>query len=867
MAANLFLSLGGLATVFASTDKINVTFRRAWTLWPGRIEARDLRVVFQDHNLQWSLDIARVSFDPELRELLHRTFHARDVRGEGAIFRVRHRVEPWSKDEPSVRALAPIPEFATPAVFEARVPPAPVSDADYRLWTVELDTVNVGVTEAWIQQFRYVGSGRASGAFRLRAARELWVGPASLKLEPGRLSVGEYVLSPDLAGRVDCVVHPFDVRRPDGREVLRFISAAVDLRAPHFSPAVVELFFPRADLHAKAEGGELLIAARAEHGMLASGSTIELRQQSLSVRHPLLELELERGTLIAKAGADGRGEVRLEAHGGKVRLAGVRGAPLSVDDLRGGVTSSSLDTTADWSLGPIMLETAELFVPDVSLFNRLFPHEDWRLSGGASRISASGSYAEGELSGDAALSLQGVKVASADTVLDVDGRATVACSRAKLATRSGVGRVTLVLKHAVLAADAGGKHLSARADNLSLSSKVVRLANGNLDVDMHASAKAIEGTYGREAFRGSAELELRGTSLDRAHGRGRIGLELAVRDFSAADSASDAACPWSTVAVAKLHGEALLRGEQDAHLRFSGALSKIKVAWGDFSTRAASAELVADSDQSPTLGRAGETLLALKLHGAKLESGSGAPLGWDATVPVLVVKAELGREQKTLAGPVQLVANGARARIGRTSFHADVAAAISIKLLELDERRALASASLRVSRLGMQLGTNEVKDWWADVAINSVDVSARENLDLVGAFRAKMRDALPALTALAKEGDLPGWVPDIFPLEKLEGSGTVERHCRRTALGLDFLRGGPFASSGRVESVTDAVRGAFVVRFAAGNPLSAGVHFDDEDSGVTLFAGKGWLDEQYAKLAARQGPKAQCLPEPPRCGR
>ena len=82
-----------------------------------------------------------------------------------------------------VAALPQIPEFRGPAVFESWVPEPPLTDEEYNLWTVHLEGVDVGVREAWVQQFRYVGDGRARGKFRLRAARSLWVGPASLELE------------------------------------------------------------------------------------------------------------------------------------------------------------------------------------------------------------------------------------------------------------------------------------------------------------------------------------------------------------------------------------------------------------------------------------------------------------------------------------------------------------------------------------------------------------------------------------------------------------------------------------------------------------------------------------------------------------
>ena len=143
------------------------------------------------------------------------------VRGDGVVFRIRHRVAPERAARPEVAALAPIPEFETPAVFEATVPKPPISDQEYDLWTVELGDVDVGVSELWVQQFRFRGSARAHGAFRLKPARSLWVGPAELELGSGRLSAGAETVAENLEGRIDCQVSPFDVRVPEGRQVLR----------------------------------------------------------------------------------------------------------------------------------------------------------------------------------------------------------------------------------------------------------------------------------------------------------------------------------------------------------------------------------------------------------------------------------------------------------------------------------------------------------------------------------------------------------------------------------------------------------------------------------------------------------------------
>ena len=468
IGANLFLSCGGLSKLFASTNTIDAKFRSAWTIWPGHVHIRGLRVVFQDKNLQWSLDVERAQLVLRLTELTSRAFHAESVSGDGAVFRFRHRVDPWSRNDPSVRALAPISEFPGTAVFEAGAPEAPLTDEKYDLWTVHLENVDVGVSEVWVQQFRYVGSGRARGAFRLRPARTVWVGPASLTLESGRLTAGHYRLSPALAGRVECVVHPFDVRKPDGREVLRFISARVDLRAPGFSPAAIELFLPQENTSAIAEGGDLVVNARMDRGTILSPSELVLRQRGLVVEHPRGKLEFERAALVAHADGDGHGEARWELGNGKLTLRTSPAAPVRVDDVKASVVSSSLDAARDWTVLEAELQELRGFAPDVRWFNGFLAQTDWVSSRGEAGISARGRYEGGELEGNVQAALRDVRAQSSDSKLVVDGRATLTWSKARVSELRGLVTGDLIGGHVALERgatmfEANGVRVEARA--------------------------------------------------------------------------------------------------------------------------------------------------------------------------------------------------------------------------------------------------------------------------------------------------------------------------------------------------------------------------------------------------------------------
>ena len=58
LVANAFL-MGWAKRLFSSGSDLVVNYERAYTLWPGQVELRELRVVFSDDNVQFSLDLPR----------------------------------------------------------------------------------------------------------------------------------------------------------------------------------------------------------------------------------------------------------------------------------------------------------------------------------------------------------------------------------------------------------------------------------------------------------------------------------------------------------------------------------------------------------------------------------------------------------------------------------------------------------------------------------------------------------------------------------------------------------------------------------------------------------------------------------------
>ena len=225
LAANLFLRLGGVQMALAGADEVQVTFRASVVSLAWARPHRGFRIAFEDRNLQFSIEIPHVDVTVQLRALLRQTFYATQVNGSGLVFRVRKRVDPREADRPVVRAFPPVNDFDDRALYISGPPPPPRDHAHFHPWTLHIENVDVEVHELWVQMFRYQGTARATGAFRLVPATRPLGRTCYLRFASGSVVTGPYDLVTNVAGTVDCTVHDFDVQG----DVLPFISMKIVL--------------------------------------------------------------------------------------------------------------------------------------------------------------------------------------------------------------------------------------------------------------------------------------------------------------------------------------------------------------------------------------------------------------------------------------------------------------------------------------------------------------------------------------------------------------------------------------------------------------------------------------------------------------
>lgn len=446
VAANLCLAYGGVATFFVGTESIKAEVVSGWTVIPGVIHARGVRITYQDHNVQTLIQLDSIEVALSLPELSRRVFHATRVQGEGLVFRFRHRVQPEEKGEPRVQALPPIPGFEDPPVFRVRIPEPPIPDAGYRLWKIQLQNVNVQIKELWVQQFRYLGHGRASGTFELEPARRLKVGSAALALDPGRVLVAGTSAFTEFAGQIDCTVLPLDVRVSEGLAVLRNISAHTQLTGNVAGVEWIKLFLPpNSDTQIEQMGAHLTIDTDLRRGVLAPSSRISLAGDTLRAGHRSILVEATGPWSIVAIGEPKQGGGRVEAKVSRGHLSwrGRIGPRLAIRGVVAGVSSTGLDTTGAWAVRSADLALDELVAPDLGIFSD-FPLGGLRLRSGSGVLHGRGSYSKGILSGAAALNVREAVAEVAET--QIRGAATLNVAARAFQWGRGTGSFDLGLR-------------------------------------------------------------------------------------------------------------------------------------------------------------------------------------------------------------------------------------------------------------------------------------------------------------------------------------------------------------------------------------------------------------------------------------
>jgi hypothetical protein len=268
-------------------ERFLLQYDSAWTLWPGVVHVRGVRIRGQTPSVQWWGSVDRGILWVRLWSLQDREFIAGPVQGTGVSFRLRRRADAPRRRTVTRRELEPpIPGFSNPPDRkpEELYPRAP-SRQRRDPWHIRLAGITFdGVREIWIEEYRFAGKGIATGGFDLRLRKSFELDPTRLNVTSGDLFLGDRPVLAAAKGRILGWIEPFSPAGHRGWDVLQFVSGHASFGGRVRSLEFLDLHFRKTQwLDMRSGGGPVDVDLRMQRGRILPGSRLEGRPQDVSV--------------------------------------------------------------------------------------------------------------------------------------------------------------------------------------------------------------------------------------------------------------------------------------------------------------------------------------------------------------------------------------------------------------------------------------------------------------------------------------------------------------------------------------------------------------------------------------------------------
>ncbi|HEX7666362.1 MAG TPA: hypothetical protein VF407_17670, partial [Polyangiaceae bacterium] len=234
VASNVMLRTRIFRDIMAfDPESMTLEYESAYSWFPGRIHVDGLSIRGSDSHVQWLITVEHADTFMNPFSFARQRFSASHATAEGVTFHMRTRKATGDLTPEMLASIPKIPGFAEAPII-VPVPPAP-TDADYKLWSVDLESIEAkDVTDVWVDTFRFRGHMNVEGRWLFRPLRELDLGPATVKIHDLVATNYGAPLVTDISGTVDVRIFPYDVRGPQGLDVLNQIStdAVISLDVP-----------------------------------------------------------------------------------------------------------------------------------------------------------------------------------------------------------------------------------------------------------------------------------------------------------------------------------------------------------------------------------------------------------------------------------------------------------------------------------------------------------------------------------------------------------------------------------------------------------------------------------------------------------
>ncbi len=416
-------------------EKFLLEYGSAWSIIPGRVHVRALRIRFKDSVAETYLSIDKVDTTVELLPLAKKILRFRGPRLSNASVRVRPRMHPEDVRESSMQGMATIPGFDGPplAKTEPREPP----ELD-KYWTIDLQNAEIDLRELWIDTYRFAGRARATGGFFLKPTQEFELRPSRIEVTEGVLTLANRPFGRELRGSLEARIARHDPRALDGGEMFRHMDVHAKLASVVDELGFVQKWLaPGTGTHLTGGGGSAESEVHVVAGVLRDGTWLTFKSQRALVRHPPFSAWVDSDVDLRVA--KGVASVRVLAHDLRLVRRWAESYPIESERIDLLVVTRSLDLARK----PFDDVLATLDVPRATMTNTrmltgLFG-EQVKLQGGAAYLKAHVdlSVAESLLKGTISFDAPRLAAASSSTAFAARVAVGLEVERLDLSTMTG----------------------------------------------------------------------------------------------------------------------------------------------------------------------------------------------------------------------------------------------------------------------------------------------------------------------------------------------------------------------------------------------------------------------------------------------
>ena len=280
-------AISGMPLAFGvggDSTALRFDYDSAYSILPGRVHLEGMTIRGRDRTVEWRLTLDQADVVVALIDLVHRRFHATHLRSSGFTIRARLRIDRKDARPEVMAALPPIGGLLDPPFLDDGPEPPPLTDANYNLWMIDLEDVEVNhVRELWIHTVRSEGDTHVRGRWIFRPGRWLDVGPATVDANGVDVSYGSHPLATGLRGSLAATVHPFDLRQVKGAAIFERLSTDGRLRGRAMVAGALHLLEPHSGVVFERGEGPFDTHLIMDHGVLADGTSVEMDAQDCQI--------------------------------------------------------------------------------------------------------------------------------------------------------------------------------------------------------------------------------------------------------------------------------------------------------------------------------------------------------------------------------------------------------------------------------------------------------------------------------------------------------------------------------------------------------------------------------------------------------